>query len=179
MIRRLLPLLAFSLTSCGLHPLYGGGSGSTVATTLRSVEVAPIERGNLPALNGAKANTAEIDQFAKLAKDSGDLVFVANTDGWWKPVMNPPSPPLDYAVFSPTAGPVLIRQQDAVKMRWDVNANKMVPHDGTQRVTPQVGGRHDQIVDANKMVPAGAAPVKLTAYQEDALVRPRRTGASC
>jgi LPS-assembly lipoprotein len=32
----------FSLTGCGLHPLYGGGSGSAVATTLGSVTVAPI-----------------------------------------------------------------------------------------------------------------------------------------
>ena len=44
MMRKLLPLLtALALSGCGLHPLYGGGSGSTVATTLRSVEVAPIE----------------------------------------------------------------------------------------------------------------------------------------
>jgi LPS-assembly lipoprotein len=34
---------ALSLSACGLQPLYGGGSGSTVATTLRSVEVAPID----------------------------------------------------------------------------------------------------------------------------------------
>ena len=32
-----------ALSSCGLHPLYGGGSGSTVAATLRSVAVAPIQ----------------------------------------------------------------------------------------------------------------------------------------
>ena len=31
-----------ALTGCGLQPLYGGGSGSPVAATLRSVEVAPI-----------------------------------------------------------------------------------------------------------------------------------------
>jgi LPS-assembly lipoprotein len=30
------------LSACGLHPLYGGGSGSSVAATLRSVQVAPI-----------------------------------------------------------------------------------------------------------------------------------------
>ena len=43
MMRRLalLPLL-FLLASCGLHPLYGGGSGSQVSGLLRSVEVAPI-----------------------------------------------------------------------------------------------------------------------------------------
>lgn len=36
-------LAAFSVASCGLHPLYGGGSSGTVATTLRSVQVGPIE----------------------------------------------------------------------------------------------------------------------------------------
>ena len=34
---------AVALSSCGLQPLYGGGSGSNVATTLRAVEVAPID----------------------------------------------------------------------------------------------------------------------------------------
>lgn len=34
--------LVLGLTGCGLHPLYGGGSGGRVATTLRHVEVAPI-----------------------------------------------------------------------------------------------------------------------------------------
>lgn len=43
MIRRLLPFLAFTVASCGLHPLYGGGSSGTVAVTLRTVEVGPIE----------------------------------------------------------------------------------------------------------------------------------------
>ncbi|HEX6741017.1 MAG TPA: LPS assembly lipoprotein LptE [Sphingomicrobium sp.] len=37
------PLLAFALAACGLHPLYGGGASGTVANTLRSVQVAPIE----------------------------------------------------------------------------------------------------------------------------------------
>jgi LPS-assembly lipoprotein len=32
----------FSLSACGLHPLYRGGSNGSVATTLRSVEVAAI-----------------------------------------------------------------------------------------------------------------------------------------
>jgi LPS-assembly lipoprotein len=36
-------LLAFALASCGLRPLYGGGSSGTVVATLRSVEVAPID----------------------------------------------------------------------------------------------------------------------------------------
>ena len=45
MMARLLVLIAgaLALAACGLHPLYGGGSSSPVATTLRSVEVAPIE----------------------------------------------------------------------------------------------------------------------------------------
>jgi len=47
-MRRALPLLAalfaaLPVSACGLHPLYADGSGSTVATTLRSVEVAPID----------------------------------------------------------------------------------------------------------------------------------------
>lgn len=43
MIRRftLVPLLLL-LAACGLHPLYGGGSGGQVAGLLRSVQVAPI-----------------------------------------------------------------------------------------------------------------------------------------
>lgn len=47
MMRHLLPLfglaLMSSLTACGLHPLYGGGSSGTVAMSLRTVQVAPIE----------------------------------------------------------------------------------------------------------------------------------------
>lgn len=40
----LLPLamLPLALGSCGLRPLYGGGAGSDVAMTLRSVSVGPI-----------------------------------------------------------------------------------------------------------------------------------------
>jgi LPS-assembly lipoprotein len=37
-----LVVLALSLSGCGLRPLYGGGSGSSLAATLRSVEVGPI-----------------------------------------------------------------------------------------------------------------------------------------
>jgi len=40
------PLLlaaALAVSACGLRPLYGGGSGSPVAATLRAVEVAPID----------------------------------------------------------------------------------------------------------------------------------------
>lgn len=33
---------AFALSSCGLQPLYGGGSSGAVATTLRNVIVAPV-----------------------------------------------------------------------------------------------------------------------------------------
>ena len=44
MMARLLVLIAaVALAGCGLHPLYGGGSSSPVAATLRSVEVAPID----------------------------------------------------------------------------------------------------------------------------------------
>ncbi len=41
---RLALLLAatFALSACGLRPLYGGGSTSPVATSLRAIEVAPI-----------------------------------------------------------------------------------------------------------------------------------------
>ncbi len=41
--RLLLAALALSLCACGLRPLYGGGSNSPAAVTLRSMEVAPIE----------------------------------------------------------------------------------------------------------------------------------------
>jgi LPS-assembly lipoprotein len=44
---RLLPValatLAFTLSGCGLKPLYAGGSASPVAATLGSVDVAPIQ----------------------------------------------------------------------------------------------------------------------------------------
>jgi LPS-assembly lipoprotein len=39
----LLLLAAAALSGCGLRPLYGGGSGGTVAAALAEVEVAPIE----------------------------------------------------------------------------------------------------------------------------------------
>ena len=35
-------LAAAALSACGLHPLYGGGSGSPVAATMRSIAVGPI-----------------------------------------------------------------------------------------------------------------------------------------
>ena len=37
---------ALTLSSCGLRPLYADGASGTVASTLRSVEVAPIEGQN-------------------------------------------------------------------------------------------------------------------------------------
>jgi LPS-assembly lipoprotein len=44
MMRRIaLAGLALLLSACGLHPLYGGGTGSPVSGLLRSVEVAPIQ----------------------------------------------------------------------------------------------------------------------------------------
>jgi LPS-assembly lipoprotein len=42
MRRAALAIALLCLSGCGLHPLYGGGSGSAVATTLGSVTVAPI-----------------------------------------------------------------------------------------------------------------------------------------
>ena len=41
-ISTVLVLALFALAGCGLRPLYGRGSGSAVASTLRSVTVAPI-----------------------------------------------------------------------------------------------------------------------------------------
>ena len=35
--------LALLLAACGLHPLYGGGSGGKVAGLLSTVQVGPIE----------------------------------------------------------------------------------------------------------------------------------------
>lgn len=45
-MRRLILLAALALPGCGLQPLYGGGAGSAVATSLSRVEVAPIEGRN-------------------------------------------------------------------------------------------------------------------------------------
>lgn len=41
-MKKLAVLAAFMLSGCGLHPLYSGGSGGRVASTLAHVEVAPI-----------------------------------------------------------------------------------------------------------------------------------------
>lgn len=42
-MRSLIIVAAFALLGCGLRPVYGGGSGGAVATTLRSVAVGPID----------------------------------------------------------------------------------------------------------------------------------------
>jgi len=43
MMRRLAFVLSLlALSACGLRPLYGGGSGGVVATTLDTVTVSPI-----------------------------------------------------------------------------------------------------------------------------------------
>jgi LPS-assembly lipoprotein len=42
MRRAVFALAFFALGGCGFRPLYGGGSGSAVASTLNSVTVAPI-----------------------------------------------------------------------------------------------------------------------------------------
>jgi len=39
----LIMLASVALGGCGLHPLYGGGSASPVATTMRSIVVGPIQ----------------------------------------------------------------------------------------------------------------------------------------
>ena len=45
-MKRLILLAALALPGCGLQPLYGGGAGSAVASSLSRVEVAPIEGRN-------------------------------------------------------------------------------------------------------------------------------------
>ena len=61
-----LPVLAIalaSLTACGLRPMYAGGQGGTVATSLRSIQVQ-----NIPGKGGWLVRNALI---AKLGGDSG------------------------------------------------------------------------------------------------------------
>jgi LPS-assembly lipoprotein len=41
-MRALFLLALVPLSACGLHPLYGGGSAGSVASTLRSITVGPI-----------------------------------------------------------------------------------------------------------------------------------------
>jgi len=65
MMRRLaLALAAVLLSGCGLHPLYGGGSGGEVSGLLRSVEVAGI-----PGKEGWLLRTKLIDRLGD--SDSG------------------------------------------------------------------------------------------------------------
>jgi len=65
MMRRLaLALAAVLLSGCGLHPLYGGGSGGEVSGLLRSVEVAGI-----PGKEGWLLRTKLIDRLGDA--DSG------------------------------------------------------------------------------------------------------------
>ena len=42
MRRSCLAVMLLALSACGLRPLYGGGAGGSVASTLRSVSVGPI-----------------------------------------------------------------------------------------------------------------------------------------
>ncbi|MFM9827703.1 MAG: LPS assembly lipoprotein LptE [Sphingomonas sp.] len=64
---RFLPLgalaAALALTGCGLHPLYGGGSGGGVAQTLAHIDVAPV-----PGQSGFLVSNAVKD---RLAADPG------------------------------------------------------------------------------------------------------------
>lgn len=60
MRRTALALLALLLSACGLHPLYGGGSGGPVSGLLRSVEVAPI-----PGQQGWLVRTKLVDRLGE------------------------------------------------------------------------------------------------------------------
>ncbi|HET7605700.1 MAG TPA: LPS assembly lipoprotein LptE [Sphingomicrobium sp.] len=61
MMRRLaiVPLILL-LAACGLHPLYGGGSGGAVSGLLRSVDVGPI-----PGQHGWLVRTKLIDRLGE------------------------------------------------------------------------------------------------------------------
>ncbi|HEX5258174.1 MAG TPA: LPS assembly lipoprotein LptE [Sphingomicrobium sp.] len=61
MMRRFaLASLVLLLCACGLHPLYGGGTGSLVSGLLRSVEVAPI-----PGQQGWLVRTKLVDRLGE------------------------------------------------------------------------------------------------------------------
>ena len=66
MMRRLglIPLFLL-LCACGLHPLYGGGSGGKVAGLLRTVQVGPI-----PGQSGWLVRTKLIDRLGESGKDN-------------------------------------------------------------------------------------------------------------
>jgi LPS-assembly lipoprotein len=66
MMRRSTLIAAFLLLpGCGLQPLYGGGSGSPVAATLRSVDVAPI-----PGQSGWLVRNKLVDRLGESGKDA-------------------------------------------------------------------------------------------------------------
>jgi LPS-assembly lipoprotein len=66
MMRRPALIAAFLLLpGCGLQPLYGGGSGSPVAMTLRSVDVAPI-----PGQSGWLVRNKLVDRLGESGKDA-------------------------------------------------------------------------------------------------------------
>lgn len=54
-----------------------------------------------PALNGARATSAEFVGFATLATREGRTVYVRNEGGFWRECAGPPAPPIDYAIFHP------------------------------------------------------------------------------
>ena len=56
-MKRLVALAALLLSACGLHPLYNGGNGGRVRTTLSQIEVAPI-----PGQSGYLVSNAVRDQ---------------------------------------------------------------------------------------------------------------------
>jgi LPS-assembly lipoprotein len=60
MRRAALSLAILLLSACGLHPLYGGGTGSPVAGVLRSVEVAGI-----PGRDGWLVRTRLVDRLGE------------------------------------------------------------------------------------------------------------------
>ena len=66
MMRRLglIPLFLL-LSACGLHPLYGGGSGGQVAGLLRTVQVGPI-----PGQPGWLVRTKLIDRLGESGSDT-------------------------------------------------------------------------------------------------------------
>lgn len=65
MRRPTLALVSLLLSACGLHPLYGGGTGSPVAGVLRSVEVAGI-----PGREGWLVRTRLVDRLGEAGTGS-------------------------------------------------------------------------------------------------------------